>query len=134
MMQRSAMAMGLLAIAAVPLLAQEAAAESRFIRGLRQLAPEDRLMQLCDFTAMQRIGKEHRKFRPDRAVADASKESRIKGHTIVAEGGAFRSKGDWYALSYTCTATADHLKVTSFKYKIGDEIPEAQWKKYGLWE
>jgi hypothetical protein len=134
-MRRLASAIGLLSIVAAQIMAASSAAgESRFIRGLRMLAPEDRLVQLCDYTAMQRIGKEHKIYRPDRAVADASKESRIKGNTMQAEGGAFRSKGKWYALAYTCTAAPDHLKVTSFKYKIGEAIPEDKWKDYGLWE
>lgn len=134
-MRWHATAIGLILIGAAQIAVNAAEArESRFLRGLRLLAPEDRLVQLCDFTAMQRIGKEHKTFRPDRAVADASKVSRVKEHTVMAEGGAFRSKGDWYALSYTCAATPDHMKVTSFKYKIGDEIPEAKWKEYGLWD
>jgi hypothetical protein len=135
-MRRLASAIGLaLIVAAQTLAAPSTARESRFLRGLRLLAPEDRLVQLCDFTAMQRIGKEYgKKYRPDRAVADAATESRVKDHTVKADGGAFRSKDKWYSLSYTCTAAPDHLTVTSFKYKVGDEIPEAKWKEYGLWE
>ena len=111
-----------------------AAVDGRFERSLRKLAPTDRLEQLCDYMAMQRIRQEHRPFRPDRAVAGAEKQPNISADTIVAKGGAFRSRKKWYALSYTCTAAPDHLAVTSFTYAIGAEIPEAKWASYGLWE
>ena len=75
-----------------------------------------------------------RNFGPIARWPTPQQSSRIKGHTVHADGGAFRSKDKWYALSYTCTAAPDHLKVTSFKYKVGDEIPEAKWKEYGLWD
>ena len=107
------------------------AADNKFERSLKMLDPVDRLEQLCDYTAMQAIRKDH-PYRPDRAVA--GNKPHIKGDTIEAKVGAFRSKKKWYALSYSCTAAPDHLSVTSFKYKIGDEIPEANWASYGLWD
>jgi hypothetical protein len=111
-----------------------AANEARFLRSLQQLGPQERLEQLCDYTAMARIRKDQRDFRPDRAVASAVSEVKVKNDTIEAKSGAFRSRGKWYALSYNCTAAPDHLKVVSFSYKIGDEIPEEKWATYGLWE
>ena len=52
-----------------------------------------------------------RHFRPDRAVANAIADVKHKNDTIDAKGGAFRSRGKWYALSYTCTAEPEHLKI-----------------------
>jgi len=75
-----------------------------------------------------------RNFRPDRAVADAIADVKVKNDTIEAKGGAFRSRGKWYALTYTCTANPEHLKIESFNYTIGNEIPEAKWASYGLWQ
>jgi hypothetical protein len=122
-----------LTIGATLVLASPApAADIRFLRSLQMLDPVDRLEQLCDYVAMTQIRKDHKTFRPDRAVA--GNEPHIKGDTIEAKDGAFRSRRKWYALSYHCTAAPDHLTVTSFKYSIGDEIPEAQWASYGLWD
>jgi Domain of Unknown Function (DUF930) len=134
-MRRLPLTIGVIWIAALPVCAGRAAGgEGPFLRGLRLLAPVDRLVQLCDYTAMRRIGKEHRKYRPDRAVAGARADSVIDSHTIVAADGAFRSRGKWYALSYTCTAAPDHLKVLSFKYEIGKAIPQDKWAAFGLWQ
>lgn len=111
-----------------------AVADSRIERSLRKLAPRERLVQLCDYTAMKRIRHDNRKFRPDRAVADAVIQTRVTDDSVKAAGAAFRSRGKWYALSYTCKASAETLKVESFSYKIGEEIPESKWASYGLWQ
>ncbi len=127
-MRRLALTIGAILVLATP----ATGADTRFERSLQRLDPVDRLEQLCDYTAMKEIRKDHKTFRPDRAVA--GNEPHIKGHTIEAKEGAFRSKKKWYVLSYTCTAAPDHLTVTAFKYTIGEEIPEAKWASYGLWE
>jgi len=114
--------------------AQATAAGDRLDRSLQMLAPEERLEQLCDYTAMARIRKEIKDFKPDRALASATAESRIRADTIEVKGGAFRSRGKWYALSFTCTATPDHMEVVAFRYTIGPEIPEANWAADGLWD
>ncbi len=108
--------------------------DARFERSLGMLAPAERLEQLCDFTAMTRIRSDNKEFRPDRAVANAMAESRAKGDTLEVTGGAFRSKKKWYALAYRCTATPDHLKIVTFNYTIGEEIPESKWASFGLWQ
>ena len=111
-----------------------ASAESRFEHALKMLTPTDRMAQLCDFTAMTRIRKDARQYRPDRAVANARVDVKIIGDTIEAKGGAFRSRGKWYAMSYTCKTNAEHLSVLSFTYKVGAEIPQEKWAAYGLWQ
>jgi hypothetical protein len=114
--------------------AQATASGNRLDRSLQMLAPEERLEQLCDYTAMARIRKEIKDFKPDRALASATAEPRIRADTIEVKGGAFRSRGKWYALSFTCTATPDHMEVVAFRYTIGPEIPEANWAADGLWD
>ncbi len=129
-MRQLAVAIGVILLAA----ASAAAAENRFERSLQRLGPGERLVQLCNYTAMQRIRQDARKFRPDRAVADARGEVFINKNTVEAKGGAFRSSHKWYGLSYVCTASPKSMKVLSFKYKVGAEIPESKWAAYRLWE
>jgi hypothetical protein len=124
-----------LAIGAVAVIsAQAAAADARFEKSLRMLAPDERLEQLCDYTAMTHIRKDARHFSPDRAVANATEQAHASDDSVKTEGGAFRSRGKWYTLSYACTASPDHLKVVAFKYTIGPEIPETKWAALGLWD
>ena len=75
-------AFGLAVVAAAILGTAAIAADTRFERSLKMLAPEERLEQLCDYTAMTRIRNEAKQFRPDRAVAGASSEPKVAGNTL----------------------------------------------------
>ena len=127
-------AFGLTVVAATIFAATAVAGDGRVERSLKMLAPEERLEQLCDYTAMTRIRNEQKQFRPDRAVANATAEPKASGNTLDVSGGAFRSRKKWYALSYRCTATPDRMSVVAFHFTIGDEIPEAKWSTYGVWD
>jgi hypothetical protein len=111
---------------------RKAAAEAQFRTALGRLDPQTRLEQVCDLEAMKRI-KQEQKVPTDRAQGAASAEPKTEGHTLTATGGAFRSKGAWYELSFVCQASADHMKVLSFEYQTGKAIPQAKWEDYGLW-
>ena len=127
-------AFGLAMVVATIPAAIAMAADGRFERSLKMLAPQERLEQLCDYTAMTRIRNEQKQYRPDRAVANAMAEPKASGNTLEVTGGAFRSRKKWYALSYRCTSTPDRMSVVTFHFTIGDEIPEAKWSSYGLWD
>jgi hypothetical protein len=114
--------------------AHAAAADAKFEKSLMMLDPGERLEQLCDYTAMTQIRNDDKNFLPDRAVASAMTEPRVNQDTIEAKGGAFRSRGKWYALTFRCKATPDHMTVLEFKYTIGAEIPETKWAAFGLWD
>ena len=114
--------------------AHAAGPDAHFEKVLKMLEPVDRLEQLCDYTAMVHIRKDQRRFHPDRAVASAIKPPKIAADSIEARGGAFRSRGHWYEMTYSCSATPDHMKVLSFHLTVGQEIPEAKWTAFGLWQ
>ncbi len=108
------------------------AAQSKLLAGLKRLDPRTRLEQVCDLEAMTRIRKETQ-HRPDRAKSNVSSEPKHAGHVLTAKGGAFRSKGKWYALSFVCEGTPDHMKAIKLKYQVGQVIPQSKWQEYGLW-
>lgn len=110
------------------------AADSRFIKSLSRLDPQTRIEQVCDLAAVNQIGQSDRSMRPDRAKSDVTSSPRLKGNILQGNGGAFRSRGVWYAFSFKCATSADHMQVLSFTYKIGSPIPKAKWKTYGLWD
>jgi hypothetical protein len=114
--------------------AAESKMDPRFLASLKRLDPETRLDQICDYEAMLRLGHDIRKFHPDRAKAEVISKPVRTANSVKAPGGAFRSAGRWYALSYVCETTQDQMKVTSFTYEIGKLIPSSDWPKYGLWQ
>lgn len=111
-----------------------AASDARMIRSLKQLDPDDRLMQVCDIKAMSEIGRSSKGMRPDRAMINALSTPRIEGNVVKGDGGAFRSKRLWYRFSFTCAAGPDRLSVVKFTYRLGDAIPRQSWSTLGLWE
>lgn len=115
-------------------VAHAAPSDASLLRTLKLLEPTERLEQLCDYTAMQYIRKNVHAYRPDRALAGAISDPKIKQDTIEAKGGAFRSRGKWYEMSYSCTADSEHLNVLTFRLNVGQEIPESKWAGYGLWQ
>lgn len=119
-----------LLVAATPAWALDA----RLKAGLLKLDPDTRLEQRCDAEALDRIARDGNPYRPDRVVAYAFKTPKMRGNTIDSPGAAFRAKGQWYHLSYSCSTADDHMKVLSFRYRIGDQIAKADWSKYNLWQ
>jgi len=110
-----------------------AANDAHFEAILKRLDPSERLEQVCDYAAMKSINRDKSPYRPDRAVIESIAPAHVRGDTVRGEGGAFRSKGEWYRFSFTCKTSPDRLKVLSFDYKIGEKIPENKWDDYGLW-
>lgn len=99
---------------------------------LERLDPQTRLEQRCDLEAMERIHKDPARLVPDELVAYAFGDPKIKGDKIRSEGAAFRSKGEWYHLSYTCSTSPDHMTILTFQYAIGQVVPHSEWAHHYL--
>jgi hypothetical protein len=125
---RLALASAVLIHCAVPAIANDARVE----RMLRQLDPDARFEQVCDLEAMKRIGKD-RTYRPERSIVGALETPKVVNSTMSGNGGAFKSKGQWYQFSFKCETTEDHMKVQTFSFQIGEPIPQEKWEPHGLW-
>lgn len=112
---------------------KRAQAEKRFEAILERIDPSERLEQVCEYAALTKIGHEHKPLRPDRVVIEAMGPPKVTGDKMSGSGAALRSKGKWYQFEFTCQASPDRLKVQSFSYRVGDEIPENEWDRYNLW-
>ena len=80
------------------------AMDPRFAASLKRLDPETRLEQVCDLEAMNRISHDDNPFHPDRAKTDVLSHPVHAGDVVKGTGGAFRSKGRWYAFAFTCNS------------------------------
>lgn len=101
--------------------------------GLDSLEPVTRMIEVCDIAVSDRIAKETKYKRIDRVVAAAAAETVAKGDIVNAPGAAFRDRGHWYGLRYSCSVTPDHMATKTLRYAVGHEIPESVWEQYGLW-
>ena len=126
---------GLLLLVIMPTVADAADArmDPRFVASLKRLDAETRLDQVCDYEAMLRLGHDLHGYHPDRAKAEVISKPIRTRNSVKTTGGAFRSSGRWYALSFVCVTGPDQMTVTSFSYQIGKLIPTSDWPKYGLW-
>ncbi len=98
---------------------------------LEKLDPAIRLEQRCDVEAMERITREQ-KFSVDKVLAYAFSDPVTTKNSIEADGAAFRSREHWYKLSFVCKTDEEHINIVSFRYDIGDEVPQNQWDKHYL--
>jgi hypothetical protein len=94
---------------------------------LAQMSDQLRMEQLCGIEAMEQIHAWKRDLDPDQVVAFAGGEPKVAGTRLEADHAAFRSKRDWYAVSFDCTLSADLAAVTDFAFEVGATIPHARW-------
>jgi len=99
---------------------------------LPTLAEYDRRLQLCGLEAMEQIEAWESTYKPERLVAYAMQDTRIRGNRVTADGAAFRSRGNWYNLRFECEVTPDIGKVVSFRFAVGDTIPYGEWAQHNL--
>lgn len=118
--------------AVVVLTAGASQAASSRIQQMMKLSPETRVEQRCDARAMGAVQREHKGFKPDEFVAYAFADPVLRGSKISAPGGAIRSNGKWYRLSYTCETNAEGLEVVAFAYQLGAEVPRREWDAHFL--
>jgi hypothetical protein len=100
---------------------------------LRKLAPEFRAHQACILRGLAAVRREPRLRAADRMKTSILSPALLEGTKLTANGGAVRSRGHWYALSFGCELTSDLMTAKSFSFKVGAEIPERDWKALGLW-
>jgi hypothetical protein len=106
--------------------------EAGIRRSLASFADRERIIQVCNLEAMEQIGRNVPEYVPDAVVGYAMSDLIVDGLTVIAAGGAFRSRRRWYEVAYTCTAAPGYEAVTAFAFKLGDEIPEDVWDAHNL--
>ncbi|WP_245436985.1 DUF930 domain-containing protein [Mesorhizobium helmanticense] len=99
---------------------------------LATLASDERMVQLCNLEAMDQIRKWRADFQPERVVPYAMVEETISATSITANGAAFRSRRNWYALKFTCELARDGESVTGFAFLVGDPVSREKWDELGL--
>jgi hypothetical protein len=109
-----------------------AQAASSHAQQMLSLTPETRIEQRCNARAMGIVSREHKDFRADEFVAYAFADTVLKGDTIKAPGGALRSRGNWYRVSYSCQTSPDGLEIKAFSYLLGPVVARADWAAHFL--
>lgn len=101
-------------------------------QSLLMLEPEERAHQACIARGIDDLSR--KKLHVDRLKSSIFSRAAFDGTTVTAEGGAYRAKGRWYRLAFTCTVNGNQTKAVTFAYKLGPEIPRKEWQDLGLWQ
>jgi hypothetical protein len=123
-----------LAVAVALAVGGPAAAQASSIeKALAKLPPEYRSHQACILRGLDAVKREPVLRKADRMKTSIFSQAVLDGTKLTARGGAVRSGGHWYALSFSCDLTSDWMKATSFSFALGPEIAEKDWDRLGLW-
>lgn len=112
------------------LLAEPESANLR--AAMETLDGSERLVQLCSIEAIEQIRRARPEFDPDTVVAYAMADMATRDGALVADGGAFRSRREWYEVKFICLAAADYSSVERFEFSVGNFIPHDQWEEHYL--
>ncbi|PKR90330.1 hypothetical protein CXZ10_02820 [Pleomorphomonas diazotrophica] len=99
---------------------------------LASLASDERLIQLCNIEAIEQLRRWKADFVPDHVVAYATADPRLTPTSMDATGAAVYAGGQWYRLSFSCSATSDLTHVASFDFRLGTPIPHEEWERDNL--
>ncbi|GAA0611414.1 DUF930 domain-containing protein [Paenochrobactrum glaciei] len=106
-----------------------ALSDPRVKQALGQLSSTERVSQICGIEALEQIRHNRPNTPPDMM---ARKGGVLTETSLKMSGGAFRSHSKWYELDFNCEIDAAEMKVSSFRYSIGDAIAAAELKSRGL--
>lgn len=134
MPKRIALVLTALSLAASAFAPTAFAIDPAIKKQLEKLDPATRLEQSCDTELMSRINKDDTGYKPDKVIAYTFKDPIPGDDRLEAPGAVFRSKGDWYHLSYNCITGPQHINVRELSYTIGDKVPRDTWTKYYLYD
>ncbi|KQW29753.1 hypothetical protein ASE36_12105 [Rhizobium sp. Root274] len=101
-------------------------------KALSELAPAERVEQLCNLEAMAQVAEWNGDLRPDRIIAYAMAVTHFNGTSFTAEGAALHSREDWYKLQFKCDLTPNRQKVVAFEFQVGEAIPREDWQEFSL--
>lgn len=101
-------------------------------KALQQLSASERIVQLCNVEAMEQVHRWKAEFQPDFLVAYAMADTVQSGRVLEADGGALRSKANWYNIKYRCEVSPDLSNVDAFEFSVGKEIPRDEWEGHAL--
>jgi hypothetical protein len=110
------------------------AIDANILRQLNRLSPQERIEQRCDIEAMEQVTKGSGGFNVDRVVSYTFGAPDVGEAAVKAPGAVFRSRSQWYRLSYKCKVNAETLAVKDFEFKVGDKVPKDDWSRYYLYD
>lgn len=99
---------------------------------LGTLSGGERNLQLCNLEALEQVSRSQPGSAPDLVAPYAMKPEKVKGTSVEVEGGAFRSKRNWFNIRFHCEVDPAGQAVVAFSFAIGEAIPRDEWQEHNL--
>lgn len=96
------------------------------------LASGEQVVQLCNMEALEQLRSSGVATDADALVGYAFDSPAVNENELRVEGGAFRSRGQWFHIRYRCTVSADRRGVGAFEYAVGAVVPPSEWEEHFL--
>ncbi|WP_454850024.1 DUF930 domain-containing protein [Rhizobium binxianense] len=99
---------------------------------LGTLSGGERNLQLCNLEALEQVRRLRPDSAPDLVAPYAMAPEKVRGNSVEVEGGAFRSRQNWFNIRFRCEVDAGGQAVVAFALAIGDAIPRDEWQEHDL--
>ena len=99
---------------------------------LATLSGGERNLQLCNLEALEQVSRSRPGSAPDLVAPYAMKPEKVRGTSVEVEGGAFRSKRNWFNIRFHCEVDPAGRAVVAFAFAIGEAIPRDEWQEHNL--
>jgi len=99
---------------------------------LATLSGGERNLQLCNLEALEQVSRSRPGSAPDLVAPYAMKPEKVRGTGVEVEGGAFRSKRNWFNIRFHCEVDPAGRAVVAFAFAIGEAIPRDEWQEHNL--
>lgn len=98
------------------------------VLAMGDLPRDQRISQLCATELREQLRHATPKYSPELLPA-----FRLRfGNVLDVPKAAFRTRRDWYDLSFRCEVDEPATRVLSFAFKVGDRVPQSEWKARGF--
>nr|WP_244425590.1 DUF930 domain-containing protein [Sinorhizobium fredii] len=114
-------------VQAKQLYSKDALSDPRVKQAIGRLPPKRRIVQLCTIEALEQVRRQRSDAFPDMLVPFGPVGGLVSASGLSASGGAYRSRGKWYAIDFKCEVNSETTSVASFSFAIGGAIPKSQW-------
>ncbi|MEY9833561.1 hypothetical protein ABIA25_005439 [Sinorhizobium fredii] len=114
-------------VQAKQLYSKDALSDPRVKQAIGRLPPKRRIVQLCTIEALEQVRRQRSDAFPDMLVPFGPVGGLVSASGLSASGGAYRSRGKWYAIDFKCEVNSETTSVASFSFAIGGAIPKSEW-------
>lgn len=107
--------------------------DPRVKEALGKLPPKRRVVQMCSIEMLEQIRRNAPGAVPDMLASSTGiTQEHIDSQLMEVSDAIYRSRGDWFFVSYHCETDAKTTKITSFQFDIKGAVPKSQWEAMKL--